>query len=218
MDVPADSFVDGGFTPLFNEIVRFKENEKEGIFIPRESTSPASRINSEEKELWLMHATMLSDDWVQMDLNRLSEDEILQLFIQNDPEVEKELRHMFADVNGIVEYKEASLPWLRRVKEQGCQILYLSNYSHKIMRECSEALYFLPEMDGGLFSCDVHMVKPDPAFYQALIRKYDLVPDQCVFIDDLEANLEAAGKLGMHTIRFQEQQSAEEELYRLIRA
>ena len=29
------------------------ENEKEGIFIPRESTSPASRINSEEKELWL---------------------------------------------------------------------------------------------------------------------------------------------------------------------
>ncbi len=51
----------------------------------------------------IMHATMLSDDWVQMDLNRLSEDEILQLFIQNDPEVEKELRHMFADVNGIVE-------------------------------------------------------------------------------------------------------------------
>jgi hypothetical protein len=53
MDVPADSFIDGGFTPLFNEIVRFKENEKEGIFNPRESTSPASRINSEEKELWL---------------------------------------------------------------------------------------------------------------------------------------------------------------------
>ena len=164
----------------------------------------------------IMHATMLSDDWVQMDLNRLSEDEILQLFIQNDPELEKELRHMFADVNGIVEYKEASLPWLCRVKEQGCRILYLSNYSHKIMRECSEALYFLPEMDGGLFSCDVHMVKPDPAFYQALIRKYDLVPEQCVFIDDLEANLEAAGKLGMHTIRFQEQKQAEEELDKLI--
>ena len=186
------------------ELGRFRFLEKKGF--------------TGEKANRVMYATMRSKDWVQMDLNNIPVEEILERFIRNDPEMEEEIRHMFGDLNGIVEPRESSLPWLRRIKESGRRILYLSNYSHKIMRECSEALYFLPEMDGGLFSCDVHMVKPDPAFYQALIRKYDLVPDQCVFIDDLEANLEAAGKLGMHTIRFQEQQSAEEELYRLIRA
>ena len=164
----------------------------------------------------VMYATMRSDDWVQLDLNVLSEGEILQRFIENDPGIEKEIRHMFADVHGIVEPREESLPWLCQVKAAGKKVLYLSNYSHKIMRECADALYFLPEMDGGLFSCDVHLVKPDPAFYELLIDRYALVPEQCVFIDDLETNLEPAKKLGIHTIHFQSPQQAREELDRLL--
>lgn len=164
----------------------------------------------------VMNATMLSEDWVQLDLNNLPEDEILQRFIRNDPEIEKEIRHMYSDVLGIVEPKAASLPWLRHVKESGCRILYLSNYSPKIMRECPDALYFLPEMDGGLFSCDVHLAKPDPAFYQALLKKYDLEPERCVFIDDLMSNLEPAKEMGIHTIRFRSQEQAQRELDEMI--
>ena len=164
----------------------------------------------------VMYATMRSDDWVQLDLNNISEDEILQRFIENDPEIEEEIRHMFSDVHGIVEPKASSLPWLRRLKESGCRILYLSNYSHKIMRECAEALDFLPEMDGGLFSCDLHLVKPDPDFFRSLIEKYQLVPEQCVFIDDLKTNLVPAEKLGIHTILFESQEQAERDLARIL--
>ena len=84
------------------------------------------------------------------------------------------------------------------------------------MRDCADALYFLPEMDGGLFSCDVHRVKPDPAFYHLLIDKYDLEPARCVFIDDLAANLEPARELGIRTILFQSQDQAEQDLDRLL--
>lgn len=164
----------------------------------------------------VMQATMRSDDWVQLDLGNLPEEEILQLFIENDPEIEQEIRHMFADVNGIVEKKEASLPWLQRLRASGRRVLFLSNYSHKIIREAAEVLYFLPAMDGGLFSCDVHLVKPDPAFYEELIRRYDLVPERCVFIDDLPANLEPAKKLGIRTILFRSQEQAERDLERLL--
>lgn len=164
----------------------------------------------------VMHASMRSEDWVQLDLNNLSEEEILQRFIRNDPGIEKEIRHMFQDVRGIVEKKEASVPWLRSVKERGRQVLYLSNYSPKIMRECPEALYFLPEMDGGLFSCDLHLVKPDPVFYQTLIEKYGLDPERCVFIDDIEANLVPAKSLGIRTILFKTQEQARSELDQLL--
>ena len=164
----------------------------------------------------VMYATMRSEDWVQLDLNNLSEEEILQLFIENDPQIEDQIRHMFADVHGIVEPKAASLPWLQRVRASGRRIFFLSNYSHKIMRECADALYFLPEMDGGLFSCDVHKVKPDPAFYKLLIEKYDLDPARCVFIDDLPANLEPAADLGIRTILFQSQDQAEQDLDRIL--
>ena len=169
-----------------------------------------------EKANRVMNATMLSKDWVQMDLNNLPEEKILERFIRNDPEMEAEIRHMFDDLHGIVEPRESSLPWLRRIKESGRRILYLSNYSHKIMRECADALYFLPEMDGGLFSCDVHMVKPDPDFFRLLIEKYQLDPARCVFIDDIETNLEGARAVGMHTILFENPAQAEAELDRML--
>ena len=185
------------------ELGRFRFLEKKGF--------------TGEKANRVMYASMRSPDWVQMDLNNLPVEEILERFIRNDPEMEAEIRHMFADLNGIVERRESSLPWLRRVKESGRRILYLSNYSHTIMRECPDALYFLPEMDGGLFSCDVHMVKPDPAFYQLLIDKYQLDPAHCVFIDDLETNLEGARAAGMHTILFENPAQAEAALDRLLK-
>lgn len=171
-----------------------------------------------EKANRVMYATMRSKDWVQMDLNNIPVEEILERFIRNDPELEAEIRYMFEDLNGIVERRESSLPWLRRVKESGRRILYLSNYSHKIMRECADALYFLPEMDGGLFSCDFHMVKPDPAFFRLLIEKYQLDPSRCVFIDDIETNLEGARAVGMHTIHFENPAQAEAELDRMLQS
>ena len=112
----------------------------------------------------------------------------------------------------------AAIWMLDRIKESGRRILYLSNYSHKIMRECADALYFLPEMDGGLFSCDFHMVKPDPDFFRLLIEKYQLDPSRCVFIDDIETNLEGARAVGMHTILFENPAQAEAELDRMLQS
>jgi putative hydrolase of the HAD superfamily len=71
-------------------------------------------------------------------------------------------------------------------------------------------------MDGGLLSCDYQVIKPDPAFYQILIDKYDLVPSECVFLDDLEANLETAQKLGIHTILVKNHEQAKAELDRRL--
>jgi putative hydrolase of the HAD superfamily len=61
------------------------------------------------------------------------------------------------------------------------------------------------------------MVKPDPAFYQLLIDKYQLDPARCVFIDDLETNLEGARAAGMHTILFENPAQAEAALDRLLK-
>lgn len=186
------------------ELGRFRFLEKKGF--------------TGEKANRVMYATMRSKDWVQMDLNNIPVEEILERFIRNDPGMEAEIRYMFEDLNGIVERRDSSLPWLRRIKESGRRILYLSNYSHKIMRECADALYFLPEMDGGLFSCDFHMVKPDPDFFRLLIEKYQLDPSRCVFIDDIETNLEGARAVGMHTILFENPAQAEAELDRMLQS
>lgn len=50
-------------------------------------------------------------------------------------------------------------------------------------------------------SCKVKMRKPFPEIYLLTAEKLGLKPEQCVFIDDLEANIEGAKKVGMKGIR-----------------
>ncbi len=164
----------------------------------------------------ILKATMGSDDWKEYDRGVMAEEEVLQLFVENDPEIETEIRRVIADTKGIVVRDEHAIPWIQKIKATGRKIYYLSNYSEKIMRECPEVLDFMPLMDGGIFSCDVKLIKPDREIYQMIVNKYDLVPENCVYMDDLEENLVEPRKLGFHTILVETTQQAEKELDRLL--
>ena len=62
----------------------------------------------------------------------------------------------------------------------------------------------LDRFDGGVASCEVHINKPDPRIYQALLDQYGLKASECVFIDDNLANVQAAFTLGFVGIRMKE--------------
>jgi putative hydrolase of the HAD superfamily len=51
-------------------------------------------------------------------------------------------------------------------------------------------------------SADVGMAKPDPRIYTLAAQRLGVPPELCVFVDDLERNLEAARTAGMHTVHF----------------
>ena len=53
-------------------------------------------------------------------------------------------------------------------------------------------------------SCFLGLRKPGEAIYQAVLRIVQRRPEECLFIDDREVNLEVPGKLGMRTIHFQD--------------
>lgn len=59
----------------------------------------------------------------------------------------------------------------------------------------------LDGFDGGVASCEVHINKPDPKIYKALLDKYSLKAAECVFIDDRLENVQAAFALGFAGIQ-----------------
>jgi hypothetical protein len=59
---------------------------------------------------------------------------------------------------------------------------------------------FLRHFDGGIFSGDVKLAKPDPAIFKLLAERYGMVPADTLFIDDLAANVAAARQLGWQAI------------------
>lgn len=51
-------------------------------------------------------------------------------------------------------------------------------------------------------SFQMHLTKPDPAIYQEMLRQAGIAAEETFFIDDLEANCEAAAKLGIQTYHY----------------
>lgn len=170
---------------------------------------------SEEIFERLAKATVKSPMWNEYDRGVLTDEEIVQGFIENDPGIEKEIRQVLRDVGPSVKHNDYAIPWIKELQGKGYRCLYLSNFSKKAHRECAPALDFIPCMDGGILSYQDKVIKPMPEIYQLLIDRYQLTPEECVFMDDTPRNLEGAEKFGIHTIHFQNQAQAIEELKKL---
>ncbi len=154
--------------------------------------------------------------WQKLDLGLADEEQFLSEAIAAAPDLEKEIRLTFQHVPESLIREAFAVPWVQNLKDRGYRVLYLSNYSVPIMKMGPEAFSFLPLMDGGVFSCDVHLCKPDPEIYRTLQKKYDLDFSTCVFLDDTVPNLEEAGRQGLRTIHVQNHQQAAADLEQLL--
>ena len=150
--------------------------------------------------------------WKQLDIALLTDDEILELFYSAGPEYRKEIREAFDRVGECVKRRDWAIPMIDDLKSRGYRVYYLSNFSEHVMGSNPEALDFVSHMDGGIFSCDVKVIKPASEIYTKLIDKYDLLPEECLFIDDHQDNVAAAKKCGMKAIRFENREQLEADL------
>ncbi len=66
--------------------------------------------------------------------------------------------------------------------------------------------------EGQIISALEHVIKPEKEIYEVLMNRYDVVPEESVFIDDLEPNIEAARQLGFHTVHFADKEKGMQEL------
>ncbi|MBQ3653328.1 MAG: HAD family phosphatase [Synergistaceae bacterium] len=139
--------------------------------------------------------------WDRLDAGDEPE-KVFASIIAHDPKHEAELRKVFENVGDTLKKRPATPEWLRDLKARGYRLLYLSNYSRYVMGKNPDVLDFLPLLDGGIFSCDVRMIKPDREIYEALAEKYSLNPGECVFIDDLARNVQAGIDFGFRGIQF----------------
>lgn len=162
-------------------------------------------------------AMMLSPVWNELDRGVWTNEELLNGFIANDPELEQEIRAVFSDLSTLIRERRYSKDWICSLKDEGYRVYYLSNFSERVKREAAGQLSFLEEMNGGVMSCTVHLTKPDPAIYERLFKWYELKPEESVFLDDSAANIETAKKLGMHGILVENQEQAINDLQKLLK-
>ena len=147
-------------------------------------------------------ATVASPDWNELDRSLLTDEEILAKFIARAPEYEKEIRMVWDNIALPIWQYDYARPWIRAMKRNGYRVYILSNYSRYTYEHTREALSFLEDVDGALFSFQVKQIKPEPEIYRSLLAKYSLNPQECIFLDDRRENVEAAEAQGIAGIQF----------------
>lgn len=157
-------------------------------------------------------ATIYSGYWIEFDRGCLTTQQVIDRFVEMDPGFEQEIRTALADVSGMMRRYDYAIPWIKALKAAGYKVLFLSNFSEKVLQDCWDALDFLPHTDGGVLSYQHKLVKPDPAIYHLILSRYALRAEECVFLDDVQENIDAAKAAGMEGIRFENRQQAAEAL------
>lgn len=78
----------------------------------------------------------------------------------------------------------------------------LSNADASLRGRLRDGLGIHDLFDDIVCSAEVGIAKPDPAIYRLAADRLGLAPEACVFVDDAEANVQAAGTVGMRGVLF----------------
>lgn len=81
-----------------------------------------------------------------------------------------------------------------------CKIGILSNSGDGARREEQRRFGFQDVTDDIVYSHEVGLAKPDPKIYALTSDRLGVLPDEIVFLDDLETNVQAARELGWHAL------------------
>jgi len=110
---------------------------------------------------------------------------------------------------------EGSVRVLGELKDLGCSLYALTNYSSETFPRARREYGFLQWFDETVVSGEEGMVKPERGIYDLLIRRTGLDPQSSVFVDDREENVRAAEELGFTGIVFRGGEQLREEMIRL---
>jgi putative hydrolase of the HAD superfamily len=175
-------------------------------------------LHFSEEAIEAFHAGIFPVFWEECDKYPYEDAEIRALFKQRVPGFEKEVDLLWDNLHSITGVKPYADEWLSSLKTDGYRIYILSNFG-KNSFEINSTLYkFLKYADGMVISYQICELKPDRAIYEHLLKKYDLKPEESVFIDDRQINIDGAIRCNMKGILFTNYEETNAALQALLKA
>jgi len=127
-----------------------------------------------------------------------------EFLVSKHPEHEENIRAFYSRWDEMLAGPiQGTVDIFKALKESGKYKIYaLSNWSAETFEIAQREFDFLNWFDGMVVSGVEKIRKPDPAFYNLLLTRYQVKPEEAVFIDDNYRNILAAEALGIQSVHF----------------
>ena len=159
------------------------------------------RLSREDAQL-IRQEVLATTEWVRMDRGTISDDDALARMCARLPErLHDTAAYLVHRWNDPIVPVPGMADLVRDLKDAGYDLYLLSNAAsrqHTYWHDIPGSACF----SGTFISADYHLLKPEDAIYQAFFRRFGLQPEECLFIDDSAANIEASENAGMAGIVF----------------
>ncbi|MEE3343406.1 MAG: HAD-IA family hydrolase [Bacilli bacterium] len=154
--------------------------------------------NKQEQEM-LEKYVINSPEWTEyalIDTGYIKREDAIKIVQDRTNHLYDELIERFWNTYNDYAYIDNNvLDLIKKLKNNGYNIYLLSNsnpYTYNYIKN-SELFNIV---DGYVLSFIEHQVKPYESIYKTLINKYNITPEESIFIDDNIRNVEGANKLG----------------------
>lgn len=160
--------------------------------------------------------TLNSELWQQIDLGIISLEEMIAAAQEKQPDLKKELSEFSKVYSEFTIVDKEVEQFLLDLKAEHYHIYLLSNYGREFFEELEKRADFFSYIDGKVISYEVNVKKPDLEIFYLLVQKYNIKPEDSVFIDDNKKNIDAAKKMKFHTIRFRNIEQVKSDFTQLL--
>jgi putative hydrolase of the HAD superfamily len=116
------------------------------------------------------------------------------------PEQIEELSHWDAHLWTIP--NPTMIEWTQTLKNRGLRLGILSNMGDNVHSLMQTKYDWLDRFDALVWSYQHRIVKPDPEIYHLLLSKLGTAPEETLFLDDRQENIEGARRVGIQAIQF----------------
>ena len=159
-----------------------------------------------------VHAEIIGHaDWLELDRGTLPRQEAIRRAVARTGLTVSAVTDLMSQAPLALTVIPDTVDLLYRLRARGHRLFYLSNMHVASIEHLERTYTFWDIFEGGIISCRIHLIKPEPAIYTSLLETYELDVAATVFIDDTELNLAPAARLGIRTICFENPGQCEEQ-------
>ncbi len=133
-------------------------------------------------------------------IGNMSVKEHLELL--KDDEDYLDIKYLLQNLSLATPLMKENYEYIKSLKEKGYHLYLLSNITEDSFQYINKVLDLSHFVDGGVYSYQEHVKKPEHTIYQTVLKRFHLDPKETIFFDDKLKNVVAANESGLPSIEF----------------
>jgi len=177
----------------------------------------ASVFESSQDQQDCFKATVGHSDWLELDKGTISVSEAIAN-AQNRTHLDGDkIAQIYHDLPASLLPIQSTIEAMHRAADAFVPMYILSNMHAHSWDYLQRNHTCFALCAGVVVSCEIGLIKPDPKIYQHLTERFSLQPAECIFVDDMQENVDAARACGWQAEQLSDTNKGGELLDKIIR-